>query len=153
MAENDARGDVGKARIVAGIDGVGTICGPVAGERRVEVELALIDELEDGVGEDRFGEGSGGEARAIRDGGAGCGVDGAEAAKPRGAAVLDERDRESGDVGLLHEAGDVVIEVGDGGPGTGLLRMDESGEGERGNDGSAKHAFSGTEGVFHTVAF
>jgi hypothetical protein len=54
MAEDDACGDLREARVVGGVDGVGADFGPVAGERGVEVELALIDELEDGVGEDGF---------------------------------------------------------------------------------------------------
>jgi hypothetical protein len=40
----------------------------------------------------------------------GCWIDGAEAAEPGSAAVFNEGDGEAGDVGLLHEAGDVAGE-------------------------------------------
>jgi hypothetical protein len=52
VREDVAGGDLTEARVVADV----VVAGEVVRERRVEVELAGVDELQDGVGEDGLGE-------------------------------------------------------------------------------------------------
>ena len=111
MAQDDARRDLVEARIICRIDDP---LRPVVGKWRVEIELPLIDQLQDGVGEDGFTKRCSTEAGAIGDRLASCGVDGAEAVDPAGAAILDEGNGEAGNVCLLHEAGNIVGECCDG---------------------------------------
>ena len=110
MAEDDARGDLLEPRVTGGIDRVGAVFWPVMGEWCVQVELALVDEFEDSVGEDGFGEGGGRETGVVGNGGASGGINCTEAPERCSAAVFDQSDGEAGDVGLLHEGGDVACE-------------------------------------------
>ena len=115
MAEDDARGDFRESVIAFDVG-----FGQVGRERNVEAEFALIDEFENGVGEDRFTEGSGFEDSFVGDGFFGSCVLDTETAQPSRLAMAKYRDSEAWNVGLTHEVGDVFLQLNDGGIGCGV---------------------------------
>src|ERR1700737_1895384 len=78
----------------------------------VEIELAALEELQDGHGGDRFGNGP----KAVQRGGSGgreiFEVGHAEAGGPDGLAMLHDRDGNAGDAAGGHEGGDSFFDFG-----------------------------------------
>jgi hypothetical protein len=75
----------------------------------------LIDEFENSVGEDRFAEGSSFEDGFVGDRFFGFCVFDTETAEPSRLGIAEDGDRETWDVGLAHEVGDVFLQLNEGG--------------------------------------
>ena len=108
MAENNARSDFGEAVVIIILN---VRLGEVGGERNVESEFALIDEFEDGVGEDGLAERSGFEDGVIGDGIVGFSVLDAETVLPVDFAVLKGGNGEAGNVSQAHEFRNLFFEL------------------------------------------
>ena len=82
----------------------------VPGQRRIEVEPSLLDQLQRAEREDGLGHRAGFEDRVGRHRVAAAGIADAEALRPAHAAVLDDGDGHPGHVVLLHQDRDLLLQ-------------------------------------------
>jgi hypothetical protein len=110
VAQDDSCGDFVEAWVALDIG-----LGKIFGERRVEVELALVHEFENAVGEYRFAERSSFEDGIFGYRLAGFCISHAEGMQPVGLAVTNQGHREAGHGAVIQEFGDLFLQRSDGG--------------------------------------
>jgi hypothetical protein len=116
MAQDNSRGDFVETRVALDVR-----VGKIFGERRVEVELALVHEFENAVGEYGFAERGSFEDGVFGYRLAGFCISQAEGMQPVAFAVTNQGHREAGHGAVLQQFGDLFLQRCDGG-GVGFLQ-------------------------------